>query len=51
MEVGTKRDQQEGIASQSVEKDVQTAASDSDPLCLVCFDAQDLTAELKYVLI
>ena len=38
MEVGTDRGEQEGMASQSVEKDVQAdvAGSDIDSLCLAC---------------
>ena len=50
MEVGTEGGEQEGIASQSVEKDVRTdvAGSDIDNLRHVCLDAQDHTANLKY---
>ena len=50
MDVETEGGEQEGIASQSVEKDVQTdvAGSDIDSLCHARLDAQDLTANVKY---
>ena len=50
MEVETEGGEQKGIASQSIEKDVQTdvAGSDIDSLCLARFDAQELTANFKY---
>ena len=50
MKVGTEGGEQEGIASQSVEKDVRTdvAGSDIDNLCHACLDALDHPANLKY---